>query len=295
MGDIDRTAVVSPGALIGRDVVLGPHCVIGPHVVLGDGCRLHNNVTIIGQTVVGSGNEFFPNAVIGAPPQDLKYKGGPTRVQIGEGNVFREMVTVHAGTEIGGGLTRIGDHNRFLVGVHLAHDVAIGHRCVIANQTQLAGHVHVEDCCHIGGVAAFHHFVTVGRYSYVGGMTRATFDVPPYTKVAGYTARVRGLNVEGLKRWGMDPAEIRVLRRTCSMLFGRRAEEYGASLAERLAFIENNGQLTDHQRYLCEFVRRSLHDGVYGRHRETLRRDTDRDRQAYYGAPKPHLAAGETL
>jgi UDP-N-acetylglucosamine acyltransferase len=288
MTRIDKSALVSPGAEMGSEVVIGPFCVIGPEAVLGDGCRLHNNVTMMGHTVVGRNNEFFPNTVIGAPPQDLKYKGGPTRVEIGDGNVFREMVTVHAGTELGG-----GDHNRLLVGVHLAHDTSVGDNCVIANQVQLAGHVHVEDCCHVGGLSAFHHFVTVGRYSYVGGMSRVTVDVPPYTKVAGYRARVRGVNTEGLKRWGLSTNEIRRIRRTCTALFGRRTDGNGGSLLERLEAVENNGDLTPHERYLCDFVRRSLCDGVYGRHLETKRRDSDKDRESYYGKTPPKVAAKE--
>lgn len=294
MGHIDKSAVISPGARIGRDVAVGPFCVIGPDVVIGDGCRLHNHVTIVGHTTMGANNEFFPYVVIGEPPQDLKYKGGLTRVEIGCGNVFREMVTVHAGTELWGGLTRIGENNRLLVGVHVAHDVVIGNHCVIANQVQLAGHVRIEDCCHIGGLAAFHHFVTVGRCSYVAGMSRVTTDVPPYTKVAGYRAQVRGVNAEGLKRWGFDADSIRQIRRACSALFGRRASENGGSLIERLARVEDNGEPTEHQRYLCEFVRRSLCHGVYGRHLEAKRRDTDRDREDYYRAGTPGPQATET-
>jgi UDP-N-acetylglucosamine acyltransferase len=292
MSEIHPSALVSPGARIGRDAVIGPFCVIGPGVILGERCRLHNNVTLTGHATIGAGNEFFPNVVIGAPPQDLKYHGGMTRVEIGDRNIFREGVTVHAGTEVGGGVTRVGSDGLFCVGVHVAHDVTIGNRCVIANCVQFAGHVHVEDCCNIGGLAAFHHFVTVGRYAYVGGMSRVVMDVPPFTKFAGYRAKPRAINAEGLRRWGFEPDAIRSLKRTYSDLFGRRAELMGGSLAERLARIENNGELTDEQAVLCRFVRRSLCEGVYGRYLETLRADSDADRKRFYDRKPDPMSGG---
>lgn len=292
MSDIHPAALVSADARIGTGVIVGPFCVIGPHVVIGDGCRLHNNVTITGHTTIGAENEFYPNAVIGAPPQDLKYRGGETRVEIGSRNVFRELVTVHAGTEVAGGVTRIGDDNRLLVGVHLAHDVLVGNRCVIANQVQFAGHVHVEDHCHIGGLAAFHHFVTVGRYSYVGGMSRVVVDVPPFTKFAGYRARPRAINAEGLRRWGFAPETIKLLKRTYAELLGRRAEVMGGSLLERLNRVESNGELIAEQKLLCGFLRRSISEGVYGRYLETLRSDTDADRKKFYEHQSGSVSGG---
>lgn len=278
------TAVVAPEAKIGHDVEIGPFCVIGPGVALGDGCRLHNSVTVTGCTTVGPRNEFYPNCVIGSAPQDLKYRGEPTRVEIGDGNVFREMTTVHAGTEVAGGLTRIGNGNHFLVGVHIAHDVSIADKCVFANQVHFAGHVHVEDGCHVGGLAAFHHFVTVGRYAYVAGMARVTTDVPPFSKVAGYRARPRGINSVGLSRWGFSPETIRELKRTYFALFGRKAEEKGDPLLERLQRVESNDDLSAEQRHFCDSIRRSMSEGVYGRYLETLRQDSDADRRKHYGA-----------
>lgn len=290
MSEIHPTAVVSPGAEVGRDVIIGPYCVIGPNVVVGDGCRLHNHVTIMGNTTIGAGNEFYPNTVIGSPPQDLKYRGGDTRVEIGERNIFREAVTVHAGTEVAGGVTKIGSGSLFCVGVHFAHDVVVGDRVVIANQVQFAGHCHVEDCCNIGGMSAFHHFVTVGRYAYIGGMSRVPRDVPPFTKFAGYNSKPRAINAKGLRRWGFSQETIRSLQRTFSELYGKRADPSEGPLLERLARVENNGELTEEAALLCRFIRRSICEGIYGRYRESLRTDTDADRKNFYDR-RPGLAS----
>src|SRR4051812_49292090 len=138
---ISPHAVVDKEADIADDVEIGPFCVIGPDVKIGPGCRLFNNVTILGHTTIGAKNVFFPNAVIGAPPQDLKYKGGNTRLEIGDGNTFREASTVHVGTEKGGGVTRVGSENLVMINAHLGHDVQLGSRCIISNNTMIAGHV----------------------------------------------------------------------------------------------------------------------------------------------------------
>ena len=282
MSDIHPQACVDPGAKLGSGVRVGPFCMVGPQVELGDGCVLHNNVTITGKTHTGPHNEFFPGTVVGTSPQDLKYKGTDTELHVGEGNIFREYVTVHTGTEVAGGITRIGNQNRFLAGVHLAHDTVVGHNCVIANYVQLAGHVHVEDCCHIGGLAAFHHFVTIGRYSYVAGMARVTVDVPPYTIMQGYPARIRGINANGMNRWGLDRNSVTALRDAYRLLFSRKSDDPFANLLERIDSLEADGAVDEHARYLCEFLRRSIRQGVYGRYRESLRSDAPADRAAYY-------------
>lgn len=283
---IHPTAEVDPKARLGRNVVIGPHCCVGPDVVLGDECVLHNNVTIAGHTVCGRRNEFFPGCVIGTPPQDLKYKGGPTRLEIGDDNVFRELVTVHAGTEVAGGLTWIGSHNRFLVGVHIAHDVRIGSDCILSNYVQLAGHVCLEDKVTMGGIIGVHHFTTIGTLAYVGGMTRIINDVPPFMIVEGNPARVRGFNEVGMRRWAYGEDQIRQVREAYRALFGPKARKLGASILERLAAIERRQELNGEVRYLCESIRRSIKDGVYGRWLERNRRDTHADRQVFYGQPR---------
>lgn len=281
--DIHPTSVVDREAILGAGTTIGPNCYVGPKVVLGERCRLHNNVTIIGRTRAGADNEFYPCSVIGGAPQDLKYAGGDTEVIIGDGNVFRECVTVHTGTEIAGGVTRIGDHNRFLVSSHIAHDATIGSHCILANHVQLAGHVVIEDRVTMGGIVGVHHFVTIGRYAYVAGMSRVTVDVPPFMTSAGYPTRVRGVNTEGMKRWGISEERIGRLKDAYRALFSRRATAGGGPILEKIAAIESNGP-DDDVRYLCEFIKRGLQDGVYGRYLESQRPDPREHRKHFYAA-----------
>src|SRR5688572_24390922 len=159
---IHPLAVIDPRAELAADVAVGPFCVIGPHVSIGPGTRLHNNVTILGHTSIGSDNEIFPNAVLGATPQDKKFKGEPTRLVIGDGNMIREAVTIHVGTEAGGGVTRVGDRNLLMVNCHLGHDVTLGSDCIFANNVMLAGHCQVGNRVSMMGGAAMHHFVSMG-------------------------------------------------------------------------------------------------------------------------------------
>jgi len=234
MTKIHPTAVVESGARLGEDVEVGPHCYVGPHAVVGPRCSLRNHVTLTGHTTVGADNTFFANAVIGEDAQDLKYHGEPTRLEIGDRNSFREGVTVHRGTELGGGITRVGSDNHVMVGVHIAHDTHLGDHIIVANNTLLAGHVHIEDRVTIGGAAAMHHFSTIGKCAYIAGMTRITTDVPPFMIFAGYQGRVRGLNGEGLARWGFDADEIDALRRVYRALFGKRAQQNHGTLHDAL-------------------------------------------------------------
>ncbi|GMV96408.1 MAG: acyl-[acyl-carrier-protein]--UDP-N-acetylglucosamine O-acyltransferase [Phycisphaerae bacterium] len=251
---------------------------------MGDGCRLHNHATVTGRTVCGRDNEFYPGCVIGCPPQDLKYKGGPTRLEIGDDNVFRECVTVHTGTEVGGGLTRIGSHNRFLVGVHVAHDVVIGDDCIVSNYTQIAGHAQIEDRVTIGGMVGIHHFATVGTLTYIAAMSRVGADTPPFMVIEGFPAEVRGFNKKGMRRWGYSEQQIRAVQEAWKILFSNRAREYGESLLDRLDVLERRADLNGEVRYLCQSLRRSLVNGVFGRYLESHRRDTDEDRKGFYNA-----------
>lgn len=280
--EIHALACVDPKARIGRNARIGPYCVVGPHAALGDNCILHNNVTITGHTVCGSGNEFFAGSVIGVAPQDLKYRGEPTRVEIGGDNVFREHVTVHAGTEVAAGVTRIGSHNRFLVGVHIAHDARVGDGCILSNYVQLAGHVVLEDRVTMAGLIGIHHFTTIGQLSYIGGLTRIVADVPPYMIVEGNPSRIRGFNKTGMQRWGFSEEQIRAVSEAYRVLFGPKAETYGATMIDRLGMLEARADLNGEVRYLCASVRRSLDEGKYGRQLERLRRDSDADRKSYY-------------
>ncbi len=290
---IHETAIIHRRAELGEDVSVGPYSVVGPSVQLGDGCCVHNQVTIEGTTIVGPNCEFFPGAVIGARPQDLKYRGEPTRVEIGTGNVFREMVTVHPGTAGGGSVTRIGDGNHFLVGVHVAHDCHVGSNCVLANHTQLAGHVKVEDYVTFGGQSGVHHFVTIGRHAMVGGLTRVPADVPPFMiYVAARThGRVRFVNGVGLKRRGFTDEQIANIKNAWLRLYSRRARLGGRAIrqiAEEM--LAEDGQDAN-VRYLCEFILRSAGHGRHGRYLESLRPDNPgAPRSPADGAPRDKQA-----
>ncbi len=288
MSLIHPLAHVDPAATLGANVRVGPFCAIGAGVVIGDDCELLSHVCVYGPTTIGRRNRFFPNCVIGVEPQDLKYRGGPTAVHIGDDNVFRESVTVHRGTEVdrvSGGVTRIGNHNLLMVGVHVAHDVDICDHIIIANQVQLAGHIRIEDCANIGGATAIHHFVTIGRYAFVAGMTRATHDVPPFMRVAGYEQEVRGVNHPGMRRWRIPGESIQNVKRAWRLLYSRRTGRSPGRTSEALSEIERVGLLSDpYVAELVEFLQRKLAIGIYGRIREHSRNDTEADRDGFYRA-----------
>jgi UDP-N-acetylglucosamine acyltransferase len=209
---IHPSAVVDPRAEIGPDVRIGPWTVIDGPAKVGRGCVLHAHVTIMGDTTLGEENHVFPGAVLGAEPQDLKHDGEATRLVIGSRNRIREHVTIHPGTRRGGGITRVGDDGLFMVGSHVAHDCKVGSHVVLANHVLLAGHVRVGDRAILNGAAALHHFTTVGRLAYVGGLTRITQDIHPFTIVEGHPARVRATNVVGMQRAGIPRDSILVVK-----------------------------------------------------------------------------------
>ncbi len=274
--NIHPTAIICEGARIGRKVEIGPYSVIGPNVRLGDSCRIHHYVTIEGHTTLGDGCEVFPQAVLGSKPQDLKFAGENTTLEIGNYNVFREMVTVHPGTGNGGGVTRIGDRNFFLIGVHIAHDCIVGNNCIFANYVQLAGHVHVENNVNMGGHSAVHHFVTIGRHAFVGGMTRVAADVPPFVVLVaarGTRSEVRMINGVGLKRSGFSEDDIAALKDAYMKLFARRARLSGTPIIERVQALHTEPDLNPHVKELCDSLMRSFAHGRHGRYLESLRND----------------------
>lgn len=273
---IHSTAIIHEGAEIGRDVEIGPFTVIGPNVRIGNGCRIHHQVTIDGYTTLGEGCEVFPQAILGTRPQDLKFAGERTTLEIGKNNIFREMVTVHPGTGNGGGVTRIGDRNLFLIGVHIAHDCQVGNHCVFANYVQLAGHVHVENNVNMGGHSAVHHFVTIGKHAFIGGMTRVAADVPPFVVMVaarGTRSEVRMINGVGLKRCGYSEEDIAALKEAFMRLFSRRARQSGTAISDRTQALLSEPGLNAHVRYLCECLTRSFSEGRHGRYLESLRMD----------------------
>lgn len=267
---------MDPKTEVGSDVQIGAYAVVGPEVVLGDRCKLHHHAIVEGCTTLGAECEVFPQAVLGMAPQDLKYHGEKTRLEVGDHNTFREMVTVHPGTDNGGGITRIGNRNLFLVGVHVAHDCRIGNHCVLANYVQIAGHVHVEDFVNMGGHSAVHHFVTVGRHAFVGGMTRVPADVPPYVVIVaarGTRSEVRMINGVGLQRCGYSNDDIAALKDAFMKLFSRRARIGGTAIRDRVEAILESDSLNPHVEYLCRFMLRSFAHGRHGRYLESLRKD----------------------
>ena len=229
MAEVHPTAIVEPGADLGKGVVVGPWCTVGPDVALGDGVRLISHVTVAGRTTIGPDTVVYPFASVGMPPQDLKYRGEASRLEIGSGNTIREHVTMNPGTEGGGMVTRVGDNGLFMIGAHVAHDCTVGDRVVFANNASIAGHVTVGDFAIIGGLSTVHQFCRIGAHAMIGLNTAVVGDVIPFGSVAGDRARMVGLNVVGLRRRGFARSDIQALRTAYRLLFAQEG-----TLAERL-------------------------------------------------------------
>ena len=273
MPTIHSTAVIDPTAEIAEGVDVGPFCFVGPNVKVGAGTRMVSHVTLVRDTTLGEGNTLWPQVTIGADPQDLKYKGEPVFVTVGDHNDIREGVTIHRGTGADRSLTSVGNHNLLMAYVHIAHDCEIGSRVIIANGVQLAGHINIEDHANLGGAAAVHHFVTIGRYAYIGGMTRITADVPPFMFAEGNPARIRAINSVGLKRRGYSTEEIGRIKDTWRRLFKVTYDRTGVGRT-KAAMLELERDYPDDPRVaeIIAFIRRT-EAGVYGRWREGARRD----------------------
>jgi UDP-N-acetylglucosamine acyltransferase len=232
---IHPSAIVDPAARIAPDVEVGPYASIGPHVEIGAGTRIGAHVVVDGHTRIGAGNRIHPFSSIGGPPQDKKYAGEPTRLEIGDRNTIREFCTFNCGTTQDAGVTRVGNDNWIMAYVHLAHDCEVGNGTIFANNAQLAGHVHVGDYAILGGFTVVHQFVSIGAHALTAMGTILLQDVPPYVTVAGNTARPYGINAEGLKRRGFDAAAIAALRAAYKTLYksGLGLEEARQALAEQ--------------------------------------------------------------
>jgi len=250
MPDIHPTAVVDAGANIADTVSIGPYCVIGPDVELQDRVELLSHVVVQGRTQVGPDTRIFPFASIGTIPQDLKYRGEPSKLVIGSNNTIREHVTINPGTERGGMLTRVGNDCLLMVGAHVAHDCLLGDHVIMANNATLAGHVTVGDYAIVGGLSAVHQFVRIGAHAMVGGMSGVEFDVIPYGSVLGDRARLCGLNLVGLKRRGFSKDDIDGLRKAYRMLF---AEE--GTIRERVEDVASEFSDSALVNDVLEFIR----------------------------------------
>ena len=219
MPQIDPTAYVADGAQLADDVKVGRFCSVGPHVSIGPGTELWQGVIVDGRTKIGANNQLFPYSVIGIIPQDKKYQGEPTGLEIGDDNVIREHATIHIGTEGGGGLTKIGSKNLLMAGSHVGHDCIVGDHCILSNGAGLAGHVIMGDWVILGGQTGIHQFVRLGDHCMTSGGSKVGKDVPPYTIAQGYPARLRGINHVGLRRRGFSNETVRALRAAYRAIF----------------------------------------------------------------------------
>lgn len=244
------TAIIHPGAQIGADCEIGPYCIIGEHVTLGAGCRLYSHVVIDGHTRLGQGNELYPFASVGLKTQDLKWKGGLTRTEIGDHNTIREHVTIHSATSDGES-TIIGSHNTILAGSHIGHNVVMGN-WVIVSMAALAGHVLVEDHALVGGLSAVHQFCRIGTMAMVAGCAKVVQDVPPYMIVDGNPAETRTINKVGLERNGVSEEAQTAMRQAFKILFRE-----GLTTSNALARIESELPPLPEIKHLAEFFRAS--------------------------------------
>jgi UDP-N-acetylglucosamine acyltransferase len=253
MTSIHPTAVVEPGARIGTDVTIGPFCVIGSEVEIGEGAVLQAHVVVTGRTRLGARVKAYPFACLGTAPQDLKYRGEPSRLEVGDDTVIRENVTMNPGTEGGGMLTRVGSRCLIMVGAHVAHDCLIGDNVILVNNATLGGHVRIADNAILGGLCAVHQWVRIGEHAFVGGMSGVENDVIPFGTVLGNRASLGGLNLVGLRRAGYAREDVHALRNAYKLLFegseplarrvDRVEETFGGSplVARLVAFIREGG------------------------------------------------------
>jgi len=248
---IHPTAVIHPKARIGAGCTIGPFCLVGENVTLGDECVLHSHVVIDGHTQIGRRNEIFPFASIGLKTQDLKWKGGLTRTEIGDENTFREYVTVNSAT-CDGERTVIGSHNHILAYSHIAHNVTLGNHIIMSNVATLAGHVSVGDHAVVGGLAAIHQFCRIGKMSIIGGCSKVVQDVPPYMLADGNPAETRTINKVGLERNGIAAETQNALRNAYKILFRE-----GLTIPNALSKIESDLGSAPEIQHLIEFVRGS--------------------------------------
>ena len=219
MKQIHSTAIIDPQAELDTEVEIGAYSIIGAGARIGKGSKIHSHVVIQGRTILGEANIVYPFATVGSAPQDLKYKGEPSELIIGNRNTIREYVSLNPGTSGGGMVTRVGDQNLLMMYCHIAHDCIVGNRNVIANGATLGGHVIVDDFVIVGGLVGVHQFVRIGTGAILGAGSMVSKDVPPYCNATGDRARLHGLNVEGLKRRGFDKTIIDAIRKAYRICF----------------------------------------------------------------------------
>ena len=247
------TAIVHPSAKLACSVTVGPYSLIGENVELGENCEVMSHCVLDGNTRMGRGNRIFPYASIGLAPQDLKYCGEPTRVEIGDDNTLREFITIHRGTEEGDRVTRIGSHNLLMAYVHIAHNCRLGSHIIMANGASLAGHVEIQDYATVGAFCGIHQFCRIGTYSFLGSYSVVNQDILPYSKTsAPRPLNVLGTNRLGLERRGLSADDLKDLERAFRLLTRSKL-----NTTQALEAIESAGFKSDHVRALVEFIRTS--------------------------------------
>ena len=240
MARIHPSAIVDTGAELAADVEVGPYAVIGPQVVLGEGTTVGPHAVIEGPTRIGRHNRIHAHATLGGAPQDKKYRGEPTRLEIGDGNTFRECVTVNRGTVQDGGVTRIGHDNWVMAYVHIAHDCLVGDHTILANTTNLAGHVQIGDWVILGGCSQVHQFCKIGAHAMTGVSTVVLHDIPPFVMASGNTAQAHGMNTEGLRRRGFSAPSLAALRQAYKTLYrsGLTLQQAREALSEQVRTLQ---------------------------------------------------------
>ena len=248
---IHSTAIVHPKAKVAPSCEVGPYCVVGEHVTLGDNCKLYSHVVIDGHTKLGARNEIFPFVALGLKTQDLKWKGGNPRLEIGDDNVFREGVTVHSATK-DGEATVIGSNNLFLIQAHVAHDCILGNGIIMSGYAGLAGHIIVEDFAILAGYVAVHQFCRIGKLSMIGGCSKIVQDVPPFMIVDGNPGETRTINKVGIERHGISTEAQNALKQAYKILFRE-----GLAIPNALTKIESELPALPEVKHLVQFVRAS--------------------------------------
>jgi UDP-N-acetylglucosamine acyltransferase len=247
--NIHPTAQVAPGAELDDGVEVGAYAVIGPDVQVGANTRVGPHAVIQGPARIGCDNVIFQFASVGSAPQDKKYKGEPTRLEVGDRNVIRECVTLNRGTTKDQGVTRIGHDNLFMAYAHVAHDCQVGNQCVLANNATLGGHVHLGDWVIMGGLSAIHQFCKVGAHAFIANNAAVTRDVPPYVMAVGQPAAAHSVNSEGLKRRGFSPEQVRNIRNAFRLLY-----RSGLKLADATAQLEALAREQPELKLIVEFL-----------------------------------------
>ena len=249
---IHPTAIIEKGAEIGSNVSIGAYSVIGANAKIGDNNKIESHVVISGHTTVGESNHFFPFAAIGGPPQSMAYKGEPTEVRIGDNNTFRENVTVHCGTMDDEGITSVDNDNFIMAYCHIAHDCRLGSHIIFANCASLAGHCTIGDYVSLAGYALVHQFCRVGEHSFISANSVCIQDVPPFTLAAGNRATTHGINARGLRRREFTSEEIMELKRAYKTIY-----RSGLTTSKALEQLEEKQDLSDHVKFLIDFMRTS--------------------------------------